>query len=108
MLHDINANLGVGPRIVKSIELFIRNIPTCDNEYALSIGEGIDFQVAQRILTKIRGPEEQLHTLFQESAQAQNTLLTLFEKYSDISDFERCKKSIKQKEKELRIYGYCL
>ena len=64
LLHGINANLGVGPRIVKSIESYLRNLPELQTDYALSIGEGLDYQISQRILTKIRGPEEQLKGIF--------------------------------------------
>ena len=108
LLHEMNANLGVGPRILKSIEAYLRNIPECDNEYVLSIQEGLDFQVAQRVLTKIRGPEEQLKELFTSADSVNNPLIALMDSYADISKFEKCKKAILQKEKELRIYGYCL
>lgn len=64
-------------------------------------------QVAQRILTKIRGPEEQLKELFQTQEQ-KNALITLLDKFDDISKFERCRQAITQKEKELKVYGYCL
>lgn len=108
MLHEVNASLGVGPRIVKSIEAYLRNRPECESEYALSVEEGLDYQVAQRILTKIRGPEEQLKELFQVGDSGDNALVALLNRFDDISNFERCKKAIKQKEKELNVYGYCL
>lgn len=108
LLHEINSNLGVGPRIVKSIEMYLRNLPEIDTEFVLSAKEGLDYQVAQRILTKIRGPEEQLKELFQATEQNSNVLIDLLNTYSTISDFERCRRAIAQKEKELRIYGYCL
>lgn len=108
MLHEVNASLGVGPRIVKSIEAYLRNLPECESEYALSVEDGLDYQVAQRILTKIRGPEEQLKELFQVGDSGDNALVALLNRFNDISDFKRCKKAIKQKEKELSVYGYCL
>lgn len=79
LLHGTNANLGVGPRIVKSIEMYLRNLPEGDTEYVLSEAEGLDYQVAQRILTKIRGPEEQLKELFQTQEQ-KNALITLLDR----------------------------
>lgn len=108
LLHGINANLGVGPRIVKSIETYLKNLPDCKTEYSLSIQEGVDYQVRQRILTKIRGPEEQLKELFQVGEHDCNVLVSLLNSFSDISEFERCRKAITQKEKELKVYGYCL
>lgn len=108
LLHGINANLGVGPRIVKSIESYLRNLPELQTDYALSIGEGLDYQISQRILTKIRGPEEQLKGIFLSDAQKPNALVTLLDSFSDISNFERSRKIIEQKENELNTYGYCL
>ena len=108
VLHGINGNLGVGPRIVKSIESYLRNLPEIQTDYALSIGEGLDYQIAQRILTKIRGPEEQLKGIFLSDAQKPNVLTTLLDSFSDISSFDRSRKIIEQKENELNTYGYCL
>ncbi|WP_285828059.1 AAA family ATPase [Bacteroides acidifaciens] len=108
LLHGINANLGVGPRIVKSIESYLRNLPELQTDYALSIGEGLDYQISQRILTKIRGPEEQLKGIFLSDTQRINALATLLDSFSDISNFERSRKIIEQKENELNTYGYCL
>lgn len=108
LLHEMNVNLGVGPRIVKSIELYLRNLPECQTEYTLSVQEGLDYQTAQRILTKIRGPEEQLKELFHAQAENKNMLIALLDNFSDISDFERCRQAITQKEKELKVYGYCI
>lgn len=108
LLHGINANLGVGPRIVKSIESYLRNLPELQTDYALSIGEGLDYQISHRILTKIRGPEEQLKGIFLSDTQRINALATLLDSFSDISNFERSRKIIEQKENELNTYGYCL
>lgn len=108
LLHGINANLGVGPRIVKSMESYLRNLPELQTDYALSIGEGLDYQISQRILTKIRGPEEQLKGIFLSDTQRINALATLLDSFSDISNFERSRKIIEQKENELNTYGYCL
>ena len=108
LLHDMNTNLGVGPRIVKSIESYLRNLPECASDFTLTSKEGLDYQVSQRILTKVRGPEEQLKDLFQKSDSNQNMLVDLLDNFSDISEFTRCRRTIKQKEKELRVYGYCL
>lgn len=108
LLHGVNSNLGVGPRIVKSVEMYLRNLPDVGPEFSVSVREGLDYQVTQRILTKIRGPEEQLKELFLTTDNNSNALLDLLNKYSDISVFERCRQAVTQKEKELRVYGYCL
>lgn len=108
ILHQINSNLGVGPRIVKSIEAYLRNLPEISNEYALSISEGLDYQITQRILTKIRGPREQLESLFIKDSKTQNVLIALLDSFSDVSSFNRSRTIIEQKENELKTYGYCL
>ena len=108
ILHRINSNLGVGPRIVKSIEAYLRNLPEISNEYALSIREGLDYQITQRILTKIRGPREQLESLFIKDSKTQNVLIALLDSFSDVSSFNRSRTIIEQKENELKTYGYCL
>lgn len=107
-LQSVSANLGVGPRIVKSIENYLRNLPETDDEFALSLGEGLDYQIVQRIMTKIRGPEEQLKVIFSTDPQKSDAITSLFDEYEDLSDFSKSRKSIQQKENELRSYGYCL
>lgn len=86
----------------------MRNLPEIQTDYALSLGEGLDYQIAQRILTKIRGPEEQLKKIFLSDAQKPNILVALFDSFSDLSSFDRSRKIIEQKENELNTYGYCL
>ena len=59
VLHTASSKFGVGPRVVKSIDLYSANIP--EEFYdKLSIADGIDLQVAQRIMTKVRGSENEL------------------------------------------------
>lgn len=59
VLHTASSKFGVGPRVVKSIDLYLANIP--EEFYdKLSIADGIDLQVAQRIMTKVRGSENEL------------------------------------------------
>lgn len=106
LLHELNANLGVGPRIVKSVEAYLRNLPELDTDFSLSFEDGLDYQLSQRVFTKIRGPKEQLEEIF--DSQGENRLIKLLDEFSDISLFEKSRKIIKQKEKELSAYGYCL
>lgn len=55
LLHSANSKYGVGPRIVKSIEMYLWNLPKSGiGEFSYS--DGIDLQIAQRVLTKVRGP----------------------------------------------------
>ena len=103
ILQETTTNLGIGPRVVKSIETYLKNLPKEIGEFCITVNEGIDIQVKQRILTKIRGSIEQLSELFDE-----DVMINLFEKYNQLSDFEESRKVVEQKKKELKIYGYCL
>lgn len=111
MLSEYCVGLGVGPRVVTQIELFMANLPkTGIKEYDMELGRAFDLQVKQRVLTKIRGSEEQLAELLgvSEHTQGSENILDLFERYNMISSFELCRKNIEHKKKELKVYGYCL
>lgn len=105
VLQKASAKLGIGPRIVKSIETYLNNFPK-DNEYNFCEKDGVDYQVVQRILTKVRGPENQLGKLL--SVDDEDSLERVFVRNSHISDFTRSRKIIEQKRKELETYGYCI
>ena len=57
-------------------------------------------------MTKIRGQREQLYTIFED--EAENSLLKLFDEYSDVSDFVESKKVVDIKKQEIKDYGYTL
>src|SRR5699024_1215674 len=46
-----NKNIGFGPRVVKQIDAYMKNLP--QTKY-LSEAEALDLQIQQRILTKLR------------------------------------------------------
>ena len=102
-------NSGVGPRVVVKIEEYLANIPNEFGEDLLELGEAVDIQVAQRILTKVRGREEQLKTILADADEEwENSLCAIFNRYKALSDFEECRSVISKKRKELVIYGYCV
>lgn len=105
MLHAASTKFGVGPRIVKSIDLYLSNLPEDYNE-VLSLAEGIDIQVAQRVLTKVRGSENELGDILSQNGS--QSFEQIFDKYSDLSSFVKCREVLKQKQKELKAYGYCI
>lgn len=109
-MNKINRNMGIGFRIIKQIDVYIKNIPT---ESKLTRENGLDLQIAQRILTKIRGPQEQLQEFIGDFDLDKKTIsnsifLDILDEYSDISQFNKSKEIIKQKAKELKIYGYTI
>ena len=86
LLHSANSKYGVGPRIVKSIEMYLWNLPKSGiGEFSYS--DGIDLQIAQRVLTKVRGPENQLGEILDEKSE--NNIYLIFDKYHDL---QRCTK----------------
>lgn len=105
LLQSTSSGMGIGPRVVKAIETYLANLPTDDNMFTLSVAEGVDLQVKQRVLTKIRGSAEQFETLFDDSA---DTIVGLLDAYDELSSFTECRKTVIQKKKELKTYGYCL
>ena len=105
LLHSANSKYGVGPRIVKSIEMYLWNLPKSGiGEFSYS--DGLDLQIAQRVLTKVRGPENQLGEILDEKSE--NNIYLIFDKYHDLSKFSICRDIVQQKQKELESYGYCI
>ena len=102
-----NPKLGIGYRIVKQINSYINNIPK-DVEYSRTLA--FDKLIVQRIITKLRGSEEQLSTLIgrlsAEDRLLDSDIEAILDKYSDVSDFVHVRDELKNKAKELVLYGY--
>lgn len=106
--HD--RNVGIGWRILNQIDEYLQNIPR-DSE--LSREEALDYQILQRILTKIRGSEEQLSGMLgsRDNTNSTNnigTLENILNSYSDSSSFEKSKKIIREKARELKLHGFTI
>ncbi len=106
-LQDCSRNLGIGPRVVRQIDYYLKNLPA--NPY-LSRREALDLQIVQRVLTKLRGPESMLKTLIGKQAEEglSGTLYQLLDASPHISDFAESKKALIQKAKELRDNGFTI
>ncbi|MEK3783553.1 McrB family protein [Paenibacillus sp. FSL R5-0810] len=108
-LQESNKNFGVGPRVVRQIDMYIRNL--LENPY-ISKRDALDIQVVQRILTKLRGPEGLLKELIGRiDASGEvigSKLLERLDEYKDISDFTETRDVLIQKVKELKINGYTI
>lgn len=106
-LQRVNRQVGVGPRIVKHVDQYLENLPV---QSYLTREDAFDIQFVQRILTKVRGSEEQLKGLLgtytREREVIDSELISLLEKYEQISTFTKSKKVIEQKAKELKLHGY--
>lgn len=103
-LKRTNKNLGIGPRIVRQIDTYLKNLPI--NPY-LTRKQAFDLQIKQRILTKLRGPEDQLKDLLAlQEGQLIGKLQDQFLKYKDVSEFKVTRNTLTQKAKELSSNGY--
>ena len=105
LLQNASAGLGIGPRVVRAVETYLANLPTGESLFSVSFEEGLDLQIKQRVLTKLRGSAEQFDVLFEEG---EGSIIALLDKYDSLSKFEECRKAVEQKKKELKVYGYCL
>lgn len=106
VLNSCDKNLGVGPRILKQIGKYLTNLPLMNSPENISRQEGFDIQFVQRIMTKIRGQKEQLAKLFDD--ESEDSLIKLFNEYSDVSDFEKSRYILEVKNQEINNYGYTL
>lgn len=105
LLREGNTKYGIGPRIVKNIDTYLWNIPK-SNVGCFSFSDGIDLQIAQRVLTKVRGPENQLGEIL--NSKSDKNINQIFDEYKELSDFKICREIVLQKQKELESYGYCI
>jgi hypothetical protein len=109
-LQLVNKNIGAGPRIVRQIDIYLKNLPKSNY---LTRQEAFDLQVVQRILTKVRGPEEQLRKFlgnydYQDDTVMDSKLVDILDRYHDISEFYETRNVIIHKAKELKINGYTI
>ena len=105
LLHNVSSKYGVGPRIVKNIDMYLWNLPQ-SNIGEFTFATGIDLQIAQRVLTKVRGPENQLGEIL--SDKNSENIYQIFDEYQDLSEFNLCREIVVQKQRELESYGYCI
>ena len=109
-LHKVNKNLGAGPRIVRQIDMYLKNLP---KNSLLTREEAFDKQIVQRILTKVRGPEDQLkHFIGIYDRQSENIVESklgeILDRYDEVSEFYETRNVLIQKAKELKLNGYTL
>lgn len=109
LINAADKNVGIGWRILKQIDEYLKNLP---NQKNLSRQEAIDMQIIQRILSKVRGSEEQLTELLGKWNRNKQIEMGTFEKilneYQDTSTFERAKEVIFQKSRELNLHGFTI
>lgn len=113
-MQEYDAQIGVSFRIYKGIEKYLANIPTdADGNALITRNTALDYQVKQRILTKIRGHREQVQDLI-GYFDAENRYHVgyigrlLMEEGEGEDGFKSSLAFLKQKAKELTRNGYAL
>ncbi|WP_271853359.1 McrB family protein [Planococcus maritimus] len=108
VLQNVNNQLGIGFRIVRQIDHYLQCLP---KNNILTREKAIDLQILQRVLTKVRGGEDQLSSLvgkYDEVSQQvkESALISLFDQYNMISNFDNSRLKVINLAKELQVYGH--
>lgn len=98
---------GIGYRVARQMGRYLENIP---EGAGFTREEGLDCQTVQRILTKLRGSAEQLKSLISldENGAAAGDAAAVLAKYRGLSDFEKSRRVLLRKAKELKLYDYTI
>lgn len=108
-INSQDKNIGIGWRILKQIDDYLRNLP--EQDY-LSRAEAMDIQIVQRVLSKVRGSDEQLSDLVGHWKQNKTFETGIFEQildeYSTTSNFSLSRKALQQKSRELSLHGFTI
>lgn len=105
--HD--PSKGVSFRVAAAIANYIANIPRDEEGIPLiSREEAFDLQLKQRIFTKVRGIEAVIGPLLTKDGRKGNSLLMLLQSplAKEVSAFTHSISFLKEKARELELYGY--
>lgn len=110
-LERVDEQSGIGYRALRHIDAYLKNIPADhDGRPAVARAVAFDWQNVQKVLTKLRGPREQMEGLVGVTDDAgrvsDSLLLDLMDKYGRVSRFDESRRVIHQKARELKVYGY--
>lgn len=111
LINEKDPQKGVSFRVALSIARFITNLPRTQDETIINRKKAFDYQINQRILTKINGIDSFVEPLaghFNGDNYIEGSIAKLLksELASNASDFELSLQTLKNKAKELSIYGF--
>ncbi len=115
IINKYDDQKGVSFRIIEKIGDYLNNIPRkLDGELLLDRSKAFDLQINQRIITKLKGTEQQFGKLIgtinsygsDEIIESELLNFIVKDEWKEISDFTLTKKEIRRKAKELGVYGY--
>lgn len=108
-INSKDKNVGIGWRILKQMDEYLKNLP---KQKDLSRNEAIDIQIVQRILSKVRGSDEQLSDLVGKWNRNGSNEIGIFEEilneYSNTSNFKYSREILLQKSRELSLHGFTI
>ena len=90
---------GISFRSLNKIATYLKN-----SKGILERKDAFDFAIAQMVIQKISGSNDDLKDLL--TSNANEGILCILAAYQDVSDFERSKKAILKKVKEIERYGF--
>jgi hypothetical protein len=111
-IHNVDKQKGISYRTLQSIASYILNIPEDEKgETVISRGTAFDIQVKQRILTKVKGHQEQYGRLIGVIDKGEIRDSELYNILTDeasrkISDFKYSIEELKRKAEEMYYNGY--
>lgn len=99
------AAAGIGFRIAAQMGRYLENIP---EEAGFDRSQGIDAQIVQRVLTKLRGSSAQLSGLIStnEKGILTGAIPEVLDRFSGLSDFKESRDVLTEKAGELKLYDY--
>lgn len=105
-INELNDNLldssygkGISFRSLNKIATYLKN-----SKGILERKVAFDFAIAQMVIQKISGSNEDLKDLL--LGDGNQTILRILNAYNDVSDFDRTRKIIKKKIEEIERYGF--
>lgn len=97
----------IGFRVARQMGQYLNNIPDLG---PYKRADGLDAQMVQRVLTKLRGSADQLSGLVgaDDKGNLTGAIAELFDQYADLSPFSDAKACLLRKAEELKLYDYTI
>lgn len=104
--RSINGNIptvSIGWRTLKDINNFISSIDYYSYQN-YSTREAFDYEIAQRILPRLRGTRQMIGDLIDE--QSEKSIFHILNKHANVSEFTTTREILNKKNKELEVFGF--
>lgn len=103
LINGLSAG-GFGWRTIRNVESFLSSVTSPMN---FSREKALDYQVAQRILPKLRGTNENFQSLLKlENNKLDGKIIDLLDENDELSSFEKSREVLLKKARELWVTGF--